>query len=121
MKKLKNLLIILFYKSESGVKPDPICLDWSPKNVYLHKDIHEEEREYDNAEKYTIWVYEEAKLSRAEYAIYAAEQNAVDLIEAEQEITDQDLALLEAEQEITDMDLRIMELENAQEGANDEA
>ena len=48
-------------------------------------------------------------------------QTVEDVIAAEQEITDQDLALLEAEQEITDMDLRIMELENAQEGLNDEA
>lgn len=48
-------------------------------------------------------------------------QTAEDIISAEQEITDHDLALLEAEQEITDMDLRLMELENAQEGANDEA
>ena len=43
-------------------------------------------------------------------------QTAEDIISAEQEITDQDLALLDAEQEITDLDLRIMELENAQEG-----
>ena len=42
-------------------------------------------------------------------------QTAEDIISAEQEITDHDLALLEAEQEITDMDLRIMELENAKE------
>ena len=49
------------------------------------------------------------------------EENKQDIISAEQEITDQDLALIEAEQEITDMDLRIMELENAQGGLNDEA
>ena len=46
-------------------------------------------------------------------------QTAEDIISAEQEITDQDLALLDAEQEITDLDLRIMELENAQEGENE--
>jgi len=48
-------------------------------------------------------------------------QTAEDIIAAEQEITDQDLSMMEAEQEITDLDLRLMELENAQEGANDEA
>ena len=42
-------------------------------------------------------------------------QTAEDIISAEQEITDHDLALIEAEQEITDMDIRIMELENAKE------
>lgn len=44
-----------------------------------------------------------------------------DIIAAEQEITEQDLSMMEAEQEITDLDLRLMEIENAQEGANDEA
>ena len=42
-------------------------------------------------------------------------QMTEDIISAEQEITDHDLALIEAEQEITDMDIRIMELENAKE------
>ena len=107
---------IQWHKSESTVKPDDICLDWSPKNVYLHKNAHKEEREDEDGVKIVRWVYEEAKLSRADYAIYAAEQTAQDIISAEQEITDQDLALLDAEQEITDMDLRIMELENTQEG-----
>lgn len=107
---------IEWYQSESTIKPNPICLNWSPKNVYLHKNIRLEEREDIAGRKYDMWVYDEAKLSRADYAIYVAEQNMNDLIEAEQEITEHDLALLEAEQEITDMDLRIMELENAQEG-----
>lgn len=105
---------ITWYKSESTVKPDLVCLDWSPKFVYIHRNIREDGREFDGAQ-YIMWVYDEAKLSRADYAIYAAEQTQADIISAEQEITDHDLALLEAEQEITDMDLRIMELENAQE------
>lgn len=105
-----------WYQSESTIKPAEICLDWSPRNVYLHRNIRQEEREGIDGQTVTMWVYEEAKLSRADYAIYAAEQTAEDIISAEQEITDHDLALLEAEQEITDMDLRILELENAQEG-----
>lgn len=110
-----------WYQSESTIKPDEICLDWSPKNVYLHRNIRLEEREEIDGRKYDMWVYEEAKLSRADYAIYAAEHNTNDIIAAEQEITEQDLSMMEAEQEITDLDLRLMELENAQEGANDEA
>ena len=105
-----------WYHSEGTIKPAEVCLDWSPNNVYLHKNIRLEEREDIDGRKYDMWVYDEAKLSRSDYAIYAAEQTAEDIIAAEQEITDHDLALLEAEQEITDMDLRIMELENAQEG-----
>ena len=108
-------------QSERATKPAEVCLDWSPRNVYLHRNIRQEEREDIDGQTETMWVYEEAKLSRADYAIYAAEQTAEDIISAEQEITDHDLALLEAEQEITDLDLRLMELENAQEGANDEA
>lgn len=102
-----------WYQSESTVKPNEICLDWSPKNVYLHRNIRQEECEDIDGKTVTMWVYEEAKLSRADYAIYAAEQNTNDIIAAEQEITEQDLSMMEAEQEITDLDLRLMELENA--------
>ena len=112
---------IEWYQSESTIKPEEVCLDWSPKNVYLHRNIRQEERTDADGETHMMWVYDEAKLSRADYAIYAAEHNTNDIISAEQEITDHDLALIEAEQEITDMDLRIMELENAQEGLNNEA
>lgn len=109
-------MILEWYQSESTVKPDEICLDWSPKTVYLHRNIRQEDREDIDGVKVKMWVYDEAKLSRADYAIYAAEQNTNDIIAAEQDITDHDLALIESEQEITDMDLRILELENAQEG-----
>lgn len=111
---------IEWYQSESMTKPDQICLNWSPKYAYLHKNIHEEERDFGGMSR-MLWVYDEAKLTRADYAIYAAEQTAEDIIAAEQEITEQDLSMMEAEQEITDLDLRLMEIENAQEGANDEA
>ena len=105
---------IEWYQSESTIKPAEVCLDWSPKSVYLHRNIRLEEREDDlDVQTVTMWVYEEAKLSRADYAIYAAEQNTNDIIAAEQEITEQDLSMMEAEQEITDLDLRLMELENA--------
>lgn len=112
---------IKWEKTSSKVKPATICLDWSPRNVYLHRNIRQEEREDIDGQTVPIWVYEEAKLSRADYAIYAAEQTAEDIIAAEQEITGQDLSMMEAEQEITDLDLRLMEIENAQEGGNDEA
>ena len=114
-------MTIEWYHSESTIKPAEVCLDWSPKNVYLHQNIRKEEREDYGDIKYTVWVYDEARLSRADYAIYATEQTQADIISAEQEITEQDLSMMEAEQEITDLDLRLMELENAQEGANDEA
>jgi len=105
---------IEWYQSESTIKPAEVCLDWSPKSVYLHRNIRLEEREDDlDVQTVTMWVYEEAKLSRADYAIYAAEQNTNDIIAAEQDITEQDLSMMEAEQEITDLDLRLMELENA--------
>ena len=110
-----------WYQSESTIKPTETCLDWSPRNVYLHRNIRQEEREDIDGHTVTMWIYEEAKLPRADYAIYAAEQTAEDIIAAEQEITEQDLSMMEAEQEITDLDLRLMEIENAQEGANDEA
>ena len=111
-----------WYTSESTVRPKELDLDSSPTNVYFRRNIHTEERtDPDTGETTTYFVYEEAKVAKTEYAAHLAAQIGQDIIAAEQEITEQDLALLEAEQEITDMDLRIMELENAQEGLNDEA
>lgn len=109
---------ITWYHSQGTqeVAPAPVNLDWCPDLVYLHKNVQRLTiTDPDTGETSEVWDYDEAVLSRVDYAIYLSEQNAEDIISAEQEITDHDLALIEAEQEITDMDIRIMELENAKE------
>lgn len=64
---------IAWYHSASAIKPGAICLDWSPKNVYLHRNFNQVEKIDDQGNTYLEWEYEEAKISRADYAIYAAE------------------------------------------------
>ena len=108
------------YTHESGSqveRPSELDMTSSKNTVYLRKNIERVSQEDPiTGETLEFWEYDEARLSHVDYAIYAAEKSAEDLIEAEQEITDQDLALMEAEQEITDLDLRVMELENEKEG-----
>lgn len=64
---------IAWHHSEGATKPDEVCLNWSPKNVYLHRNIEQIEKTDEQGNAYLVWAYEEAKLSRADYAIYAAE------------------------------------------------
>lgn len=101
---------IEWYQSESTIKPAKICLDWSPRNVYLHRDIRQEEREDIDGQTVTMWIYEEAKLSRADYAIYAAEQNAEDISENQAATAENSDAIIEVSE---DADTRITELEDA--------
>lgn len=61
---------INWQKTESTVKPREVDYETSPTTVYLHRNIQETEREGQK-----IYAYEEAKLSTAEYVVYAAEQN----------------------------------------------
>lgn len=57
----------------SANKPDEVCLDWSPKNVYLHRNFEQVEEPDAQGGTRTIWEYEQARIPRADYAIYAAE------------------------------------------------
>ena len=83
-------------------KPQEVDKESSHTTVYLRRNIEQITKTDEDGNTYKAWQYEERTMTKSDYAIYAAEQNMNDLIEAEQEITD--------------MDLRIMELENAQEG-----
>jgi len=61
--------------------------------------------------KYVNYNYREMTMGRVPQTTEATTQNANDLLLAEQEITDKDIALIEAEQNLTDLDIRVMELE----------
>lgn len=66
-------MIINWYKSTSTVKPAEVDYESSPTTVYLHRKIKETERDGT-----TFYEYEEAKLTPAEYTVYAAEQTRQD-------------------------------------------
>lgn len=80
-----------WYKSESDGYPEDVDMTSSPTTVYIRKNIEEVERMDDaSGVTRTVYVYDEAKLSHADYAIYKEEQNAanIDYIAA---MTDVDL------------------------------
>ena len=65
-----------WYESEGTqeVAPAPVNLDWSEVLVYLHRNVERVTKEDPvSGETYEVWQYEEAVLSRADYAIYLAE------------------------------------------------
>ena len=80
-----------WYTSESDGYPEDVDMNSSPTTVYLRRNIEEVEREDpETGDTHTVYVYEEAKLSHADYAIYREELNAanIDYIAA---MTDVDL------------------------------
>lgn len=74
---------ITWYKSSSTVRPAEVDYESSPTTVYLHRKIKETEQE-----GITWYEYEEAKLTPAEYAIYAAEQTREDNLAIMAALTD---------------------------------
>lgn len=68
---------------ESTVKPAEIDYESSPNTIYLHKNISSSE-----VDGVTYYTYEEAKLTPAEYTVYAASQNYENTIILMKAITD---------------------------------
>lgn len=74
---------IIWYNSESTVKPAEVDYESSPTTIYLHRKIKEVERD-----GVTYYTYDEAKLTPAEYTIYAAEQTREDNLAIMAALTD---------------------------------
>lgn len=67
-----------YYKSESSVTPELIDTTSSKKYTYLRKDVKEVEKEDPDGSKYTIFEYDECKLTKEDYALYMVEQTTGD-------------------------------------------
>lgn len=76
-------MIITWYKSQSTVRPFEVDYTSSPTTVYLHRKIKETEKD-----GVTWYEYEEAKLTPAEYTVYAAEQTREDNLAIMAALTD---------------------------------
>ena len=74
---------ILWYKSFSAKRPSEIDYESSPTTVFLHRKIKETERE-----GVKWYEYDEAKLTPAEYSVYAAEQAREDNLAIMAALTD---------------------------------
>ena len=79
---------VVWYKSSSTVKPHEVDYESSSTTVYLHRKIKSEERTDESGVTTLWWVYEEAKLTPAEYTVYAAEQAREDNLAIMSALTD---------------------------------
>ena len=69
-----------YYPSESDTMPEEIDITSSPTTVYLHKNIHAEERtDQETGETRTVFVCDEAKVPRQEYDNYMQGKNQADI------------------------------------------
>ena len=95
-----------WYESEGtqDIAPDPVNLNWSEILVYLHRNVRRVTKTNSiTGEIYEVWQYDEAQLTRSDYAIYLAEQ-AMGGVEESQ------IATCELSEEL---DERITEIETA--------
>lgn len=69
-----------YIKSESTIKPELVDTTSSKKYTYLRKDIIETQKtdKFSN-ETITLYEYQEAKLTKAEYQEYLAELSIIDI------------------------------------------
>jgi hypothetical protein len=69
-----------YYKSESDTMPEDIDTESSPTTVYIHKNIHTEERtDTGTGETRTVYVYDEATIPRDEYNAYLTGKTQADI------------------------------------------
>lgn len=69
-----------YYESESDTMPEDIDTVSSPTTVYIHKNIHAEERkDPETGETRTVFVYDEAKMPRQEYVDYLSGKTKADV------------------------------------------
>ena len=94
-----------FIKSQSYIKPELIDTTSSKKVVYIRQNIVEVQR--DNA---TFYEYDEAKLTKAEYAEYLKELEATDTLEIVENLKSENQALSEQIDMLTNCILEMSEM-----------
>ena len=72
-------MTLKWYRSQSMDRPLELDMDSSPTTVFMRKNIEEVEKEDTEGQTYTEYEYDEAKLSKEEYAIHQAEVNAANI------------------------------------------
>lgn len=77
-----------FYKSESSVMPELVDDVSSKKVTYIRQNVVEKQRTDGDGESYTYYEYEEAKMTKEEYAQYLQELKSNDMLEKVKSIED---------------------------------
>ena len=94
-----------FKKSQSSVKPDIIDTMSSKKIVYIRQNIIEVQK--DDA---TFYEYDEAKLTKVEYAEYLKELGATDVSETIENLKNENKSLSEQVDMLTNCVLEMSEI-----------
>ena len=68
-----------FYEAESMTEPDEVDTISSPTTVYIRKNIRQETVQDVDGSEFTVWKYDEAKVSRQEFEAYRAEKQEADI------------------------------------------
>lgn len=69
----------MWKKLENSVKPSLVDETSSKNKVYVRRNIVETEKEVDG-EKVTVYEYEEAIVTKADYPLFAKQQSDIDFI-----------------------------------------
>ena len=70
----------MWITSEATYEPDVIDTTTSRVYNYVRRNIREEEREDEEGNSYTVWVYEEMKIPKNEWELYkAVERNTANI------------------------------------------
>ena len=96
---------LYFKKSQSSVKPELVDTTSSKKVMYIRQNIVEVQK--DNA---TFYEYDEAKLTKAEYAEYLKELEATDTLEIVENLKSENQALSEQIDMLTNCILEMSEM-----------
>ena len=94
-----------FYKSSSSVKPELVDTTSSKKVVYIRQNIVEVQKD-----DVTLYEYDEAKLTKAEYQEYLKELEATDTLEIVENLKSENKALSEQVDMLTNCVLEMSEV-----------
>lgn len=65
----------MWYTGESTVYPQLIDTTSSKKWVYVRKNVKEESRTDEKGNSYTVWTFDETKISKDVYSIFESQVN----------------------------------------------
>ena len=73
------MIMLNYIKSYSDERPDDVDFTSSPTTVYIRKNIVEKTITDESGDSRVTYEYDEAKLSRNDYAIYLEEINVANI------------------------------------------
>lgn len=88
----------MWITAEATFEPDAVDITTSKVYNYVRRNIREEQRENEEGNSYTVWVYEEMRVAKDEWELYkSAERNTANIdyiammsdIEIEEDVEDE--------------------------------